>query len=657
MSWMAKLYETYEQGLLLDLPLDKRLMPVSHTIQNAHVNISIDIEGNFLAAKILEKTQIFLPATESSAGRSSGEAPHPLADKIQYVAKDYEFYGGKKKAYFESYRQQLEAWCDSEFSHPKAIAVLRYIKKGTVVKDLIDSAVLHISNKNELLTRWLDTEIDPPLIFKVLPKEAGELDQGNALIFWSVETAGDPESNTWQSEDLQKSWINYDLANGGKVGFCYVIGEHHALAINHPAKLRHTGDKAKLVSANDLGGYTFKGRFTDSDKSIVDQGYQSVGISFEVTQKAHNALRWLITRQGSRNGDQVIVAWAVSGKALFDPTQDSWAMFSEETPGNFDYLSSEPLQDVDNNIDFGQSFAVKLNKYIAGYKTIFSATENIVIMALDSATPGRMGITYYAEMFAHEFIDKVACWHKDLAWFQRHKQEIPNGNKKPRSRVIWPVGAPAPKIIWEAVYGKTLTDTLKKNLAERILPCIVEGKPIPFDIVNHCIKRASNPNGSEHWEWETCLGIACSLYKGHYCRHPDLKKRRTYRMGLDETYRERDYLYGRLLAVAEKIEQVALNIAGENRATTAERMMQRFADRPFVTWRNIELALRPYMHRLKNSRAGFLVNRQKDLDAILNAFEIEEFKSDKPLTGEFLLGFHAQRLFLNQKNEVSDESE
>ena len=181
MSWMAKLYETYEQGLLLDLPLDKRLMPVSHTIQNAHINISIDIEGNFLAAKVLEKTQIVLPATESSAGRSSGEAPHPLADKIQYIAKDYEFYGGKKKAYFESYKRQLEAWCDSEFAHPKAIAVLRYIKKGTVVKDLIENTILHISNKNELLTKWLDTEIDPPLIFKVLPKEAGELDAKRAI--------------------------------------------------------------------------------------------------------------------------------------------------------------------------------------------------------------------------------------------------------------------------------------------------------------------------------------------------------------------------------------------------------------------------------------------------------------------------------------------
>ena len=658
MSWMAKLYETYEQGVLLDLPLDEQLMPISHTLQNAHINIRIDGSGNFLSAKVLEKVRIVLPATESSAGRSSGEAAHPLADKLQYVAKDYPMHGGKKKAYFESYKQQLEAWCHSGFSHPKAVAVLRYIEKGTVTKDLIENLILFVSNTNELLTKWVDNQIDPPLIFKVLPKEAGELDQGNALICWSVESEGDPESNTWQNQSLQKSWIDYDAANGGKIGFCYVTGEHRALAINHPAKLRHTGDKAKLVSANDLSGYTFKGRFTDSKESISEEGYQSVGVSFEVTQKAHNALRWLISR-GFRNGDQAIIAWAVSGKKLPKPTEDTWSMLNDELPqmGDDAYHGLLNENKIDHGLDLGESFARNLKRYMAGYRANFSHVENIVIMGLDSATPGRMGITYYHEAFAHEFIDTLTRWHEDLAWFQRHKEDIPNGEKKPKSKIIWPVSAPKPKLIWEAAYGKTLTDTLKKNLTERILPCIIEGKSITIDIVNHCVKKASNPNGVEHWEWEEYLGVACALYKGYYRRHTDLKKRRYYLMALEENNTSRDYLYGRLLAVAEKLEQVALNISGENRSTTAERMMQRFADRPFSTWTNIELALRPYMQRLKNSRAGFLVNRQKDLDNIVNAFDSNDFKSNKPLSGEFLLGFHSQRLVLNQKNEVTLEHE
>jgi CRISPR-associated protein Csd1 len=97
MSWMQRLYQTYEEALALDLPAEQQLMPISHTVQNAHINIVIDQDGNFKRAKVLKKTQIMLPATESSAGRSSGEAPHPLADKLQYVAKDYASSGGQKK--------------------------------------------------------------------------------------------------------------------------------------------------------------------------------------------------------------------------------------------------------------------------------------------------------------------------------------------------------------------------------------------------------------------------------------------------------------------------------------------------------------------------------------------------------------------------------
>jgi CRISPR-associated protein Csd1 len=61
----------------------------------------------------------------------------------------------------------------------------------------------------------------------------------------------------------------------------------------------------------------------------------------------------------------------------------------------------------------------------------------------------------------------------------------------------------------------------------------------------------------------------------------------------EEGRNSRDYLFGRLLAIAEKIEGHALYLAKETRATTAERMMQRFADQPAATWRIIELVWQP----------------------------------------------------------------
>jgi CRISPR-associated protein Csd1 len=58
------------------------------------------------------------------------------------------------------------------------------------------------------------------------------------------------------------------------------------------------------------------------------------------------------------------------------------------------------------------------------------------------------------------------------------------------------------------------------------------------------------------------------------------------------------------------------------------------------------------MQRLQNNRTGFLINRQKELDEIINAFKPEEFINDKKLSGEFLLGYHCQRQNSYNKTEA-----
>lgn len=656
MSWLTKLYETYNSGMNLDLPDSEQLMPICHTLQNAHIKISIDGEGNFIRAEVLDKLQIILPATEKSAGRSSGEAPHPLADKIQYIAKDYASYGGKKKSYYKGYQQGIENWCNSKYAHPKVEAVKNYVEKGTVIKDLIDSKVLFVDESDQLLQAWSDKTIAAPKIFKVLPKEKGKLDQGNALVCWSVEVKGDPVSDTWKDKTIQDAWIAYDLDKSAIEGLCYVTGEQSALAVSHPAKLRHTGDKAKLISSNDLSGFTFKGRFTDSKKSIAITGNQSVGVSFGVTQKAHNALRWLISRQGFRNGVQVIVSWAVSGQDIPQPMADSWDFLQDAILKEVDPIDNE-LSGINHTINLGQTFARALNTYMSGYKAKLDVSDKVIIMGLDSATPGRMAVTYYQEFFPEDYIETIKEWHEDFSWYQRYKYEYQNTKQKKNSKTIWPVSAPSPRLIWEAAYGNHATDSLKKTAVQRILPCIIENRPFPYDLVNQAIRRASNRNAyqsGEQWLWEKHLGIACALFKGYSKRN--IKQSKEYQMALEENNNSRDYLYGRLLAIAERMEEMALYVADENRLTTAARLMQRFADRPASTWRNIELALNPYIQRLKSNRAGFLYNIQLLLDEVINQFHEGDFTNDKPLSGEFLLAYHSQRLALRDKKNTEDNS-
>lgn len=637
MSWVQKLYETYEQCKGHEPPGSARLMPISHTPQQAHIEITLDVAGNFKGARVVQKEETIIPATEQSAGRAgAGAAPHPLCDKVQYCANDYLIHGGKKRSFYKEYEKQLSTWCDSEFSHAKARAVLTYIRNvdSGVVSDLVKEKILYLGADGKLLTQWVGNN-DTPDIFRLLTAKEGERDQGDAFIRWHVREDGNPCTAVWEDPTLQDAWGAFDASTKKLKGVCMVTGDIHApLTVNHPKRIRHAGDGAKLISANDSSGFTFRGRFTD------DTGQQACGISYEVTQKAHNALRWLILRQAYRNGDQVIVTWSVAGKPVPDPFKDSLSLFLD-TPEISQEAASIEQPDVG---DVGQAFAIRLRKAIAGYSTRLDPTEEIIVMGLDSATPGRMAITFYRELKGSDFLDRVQSWHEQNAWLQNFGKEAKF------------VGAPAPRDIAEAAYGRRLDDNLRKATVERLLPCIIDGLPLPRDLVESVVRRTCNrvsfgkDKSGRQWEWEKYLGIACALFRGSY-------KEREYQMTCENNRTTRDYLYGRLLSIAEHIEGRALHVGGEKHDTTAAKLMQRFADRPNSTWRTIELALAPYKSRLRAKRPAFMHGMETLLDEVVTKFEGDEFLSDRKLSGEFLLGYHCQRQALNPpKLDKPDES-
>jgi len=251
-------------------------------------------------------------------------------------------------------------------------------------------------------------------------------------------------------------------------------------------------------------------------------------------------------------------------------------------------------------------------------------------MGVDSATPGRMALTYYRELAGSDFLKRLQSWHQGCAWLQRFSTDKEF------------FGAPSPKDIAQAAYGTRdgdllkIDDNLQKTTIERLIPCIIDGAPLPWDIVDSCVKKATQRNSLPDWAWQKTLGIACGLYRYYSNEKED------YVMGLDRERKTRDYLYGRLLAVADCLEGYALKLSNEGRQTNATKLMQRFADRPCSTWKTIELALVPYKTRLNRNN-----KYEVELDTIHGLFnDASGYASDEPLSGEFLLGFHCQRIEL-----------
>ena len=671
MSWMQKLYQTYneiEKNPNLSDWEKEKLAPLWHSPQTAHIQITLDGDGKFLGARVLtDKPIIMLPVTESSEGRTSGLAPHALADSLQYIAKDLgltyqkevvteiEGKNGKKKKtktkqedlIFNLYADQLDKWC-ATIDNQKVLAIQKYVHKGTVLADLIERKVIPVGDNGELLTNWIERENkdkQKPELFNVLTKEQGKFEIRKALIVWSVQIPGDSIPETWKDKEVQQSWGNY-YQQTLKSQFCTVTGDEQKIRESHPAKLLYSGDKAKLISSNDKEGFTYLGRFEDAN--------QATTISAEVSHKAHAALRWLIDRQTTaRNNEQVTVAWAISGKPIPSPMKDisseiDWDNLDISAVENPDEISkqtsSENLEpSPDWSVNIGRAAAQIIKKRLHGYQAELKAYEQISLIMLDSATPGRMALTYYQEFLPADYFANLDAWIDDFSWYQRYSIEQPNAKKSDKKKTLWAFVPPSPYSIAEAVYGKSLSDTLKKQLYARLLPVIAGGTsvPIPEDLVHQSFQAACNPNGCENWEWQRNIGVACALYKGWRARHHDLSQRRTYPMSLDTQNRSRDYLYGRLLAVAENTESYALYLAGEKRATTAERYMQRFAEHPFATWRNIELALKPYQDRLRNNGKD---TGAQAISEIMELFATDDFTSDDKLSGEFLLGYHCQKM-------------
>lgn len=632
MSWVQKLYETYDSCKGHEPEGSLALMPIGHTTQQAHVEIVIDGMGTFRRASVLDKTAstTLIPCTEESGGRA-GSKPvnHPLCDKLQYLARDYSKFGGEVTSGFamvpdephRAYLASLSSWASSVNGHPKLNAIRRYVEQGHVVEDLVAAKVLPSGPDGKLLKAWDGDKDRTPAIFRAL---AASQTPEDAFVRWSVEDERNPASGTWQDAALIVAWIDYYASTQTHRGYCMVLGEQRTLAVQHPAKLRSAGDKAKLISANDNIGYTFRGRFLEAT--------QAASVGFEVTQKAHNALRWLIARQGSRNGDQAIVSWAVSGAPIPDPMAATYQLLG---------VVQDQIPVVELNTNAGQAFALRLTKAIKGYSARLEPSESVVVMGLDSATPGRLAMTYYREIRGSEFLQRIEAWHLKCAWPQNFGNE---------SKFI---GAPSPRDVAQAAYGRRLNEKLEKATCERLLPCIVDQAPIPLDLVESTWRRTTNRaafKSNEQWEWEKCLGIACALFKG---KHTE----RNYQMALEMNRTSRDYLYGRLLAIAEHVEGRSLYLAGEHRETAAARLMQRFADRPTSTWRSIELALVPYKTRLRNLRPGFLFSMEKALDEVMCAFKDGDFTRDGALSGEFLLGYHCQRTALRPVDATPEEDE
>ena len=609
------------------------LVPISHTTQKVNIEVALTGQGDFIRARVLRRDEMntIIPCTEKSSARTSGLVPHPLFDKLQYIAGDYVQYGGGKKKFgYEEYMKRLQDWCSSPYAHPYVQAVYTYLQKKCLIHDLSEYKILPLNQDGSLMKNWKGGKENAPSIFKNMKKNETAFDSFVRFSVNEVRLCDDP--------DVWKSFQDYMEEELQKEDYCYAEGKKTKISELSPYKVRNAGDRAKLISSNDTTNFTFRGRFLTAGEAMA--------IGYEATQKAHSALRWLISRQGTPYGEEIILTWGMGNEPLpssqsdtLDMVQQGWDEFG------FDRNDAAAVTKTE------ESFAKAFNKVIQGYKERIPANASISVIALDAAVPGRLAIRYYRELQGSRFLERIEDWHRKFRWkLEYRKAELKPGEKPEQVSFM---GAPAPLAIIEAAYGEKADDKLKKQAIERILPCIIDGKNIPVDIMKSAVYRATASVSLEFWEANKVRSIACALVCGYYAR-----KGESITMGLDKNCSDRSYVFGRILACAEQVERYGQSLSGADtgtRVTNAERLMVAFTKRPKHTTDLLHTKLRPYLDRIR-TKSNYDSSAYLTMLSLLDRLGPEAF-TDEPLSEKYLLGYASQKLAFMEKNKEYKEQQ
>ena len=651
MSWIERCYEVYENNTAFigDMHTGKvPLVPFAHTIQDVHVIVRINAEGKFKGASVLGKGEVrtIIPCTEKSLARTSGVVPHPLVDKLQYVAGDYQKFGGDKESGWEAYIQQLKLWCNSSFGNNKIKSILSYMEKGRLIEDLVKEKILYVDFEGKLLKKWNGCKDEIPLIFEMLSTNETQYDVYTRFMVDGCDISQD--ESTW------RDFINYYSSMKGTVGLCYVTGKNEILSSASPKNIRFYKDTAKLISKNNSANFRYRNWFETAD--------QIYGVSIEVNQKAHSALSWLIGLQGKNIDGKIFLVWGTKNEKIPNIIGNSNDLVRARKQQIFfgDIENDEHFieNDEEKVLNTRKVFAKRFNKMLAGYRTELTVSSKISVIVLDSGSKGRIGIRYYKELSGSRLLECLEKWHRTYSWNFSYKQVKNNKNNRKQKQnnyyFINFVGAPSLEDIAKSAYGEQLDDKLKKQTIERILPCIIDGKLLPKDILKAVVRRAIYERSLESCEKDKIQQIGCALIRGYYKE----RKKEVYSMALDESIRNRSYMFGRILACAEQVERHAESLTytekkeepqeDKKRTTNAERLMVSYTMHPISTLMVLQAKLRPYVNRVK-AKTGKDAPSYLTMLSLIDDLGVERY-TDGKLEDIFLLGYASQKINFLEAN-------
>ena len=230
MNWVNELIDLYEKNEDQIGVIEERngmqyvLLPPFHTTVTAQITVTIDQDGNFLNAESVDSSSKLttIPVTEKSGSRTAGKEPHPLCDNLRYLAGDYVKYYKDDGVCNKLYISQLKKLVESEYCHEKVRAIYLYLKRNTLIHDLVNKAVIKLNEQEQMDDKESIQGIAQPKAFVRFIVRSADAD-----------ILGQRPDECWKDRTLQECYIEYVRSQEKEKDLCYLTGNMEATTYLH----------------------------------------------------------------------------------------------------------------------------------------------------------------------------------------------------------------------------------------------------------------------------------------------------------------------------------------------------------------------------------------------------------------------------------------
>lgn len=657
MSLLTALYQTYTYALEKDLvgKMDEDgqiILPIYHNSMKSNgkniVEVTLDDKSQMLEAKILAQGELAIfPVTEDSVARSSGISPHPLFDNFDYIIQD-----GEKKSL--AYLKQMEEWLEYEEIDFVRI-VYNFIKQAEVFEKIL--------NKLFLTYEWKDGKKEDKIIRYL--NRSGEKEKWEELNFskvfmtFKIQHQGqDSMVSLSENKDLQEKFINYVHFCDEKQGLpkitCNISGKEDYLCVKH----RPLIGSARLISQITANPENYKGRFINPDETIKigKDSSQKIILMAKSLLDGEKTSRWLGELSYAlswfsddiKNESKLDIGKSIQVKRPQSPGEALLNKAKEKAKTK----ENSALKLADKN-------AEDIVKSFTSGRILFSDTSKYYLAVVDKVSNGRVAVKYFREMDGSRLKENLARWQEKYHW-PGYGKEIKEFDYTPN-----------PLKLIQAAYGiereKGLEVAKKKFVTDQyanILAAIIEGRDMPRNIVRVLEMNVRNRlNYDKTWPTiKSCALVALKNQEG-------IKDNMLDRQNID-----RSYLFGRLLALYERLEATNYEknfISGKNeegpdqkkkdtgpyRLTNAEKLWTSFVNKPVTMNLQLRNLMKPYEKKLKLSedKRGIYKKIKHEISEVTNIlqdhYDYQLPETNRPLGPGFIFGYEAQMAEIFKKKE------